>query len=98
MPPITHSNPLEHVLAKVFNATNADHPYCLGFQKAGIAHIDDLLALSKDDLESISWKDSSNVQESLFIGLIISCLIKHDISAFNSLKECCTFSYLLSPP
>jgi hypothetical protein len=22
-------------------------------------------------------------------------LIKHDISAFNSLKECCTFSYLL---
>lgn len=74
MAPATRSNPLDHIL-KVLNAwDDKKHPYHFAFESAGIATIDDLLSLSKEDLKSITWTDSLNVQKSLSIASINTLL------------------------
>ncbi len=51
----TCSNILEHLLVSVLNAGDPDAPHRHAFATAGVASIEDLLELSKDDLKSLVW-------------------------------------------
>ena len=53
--PTTRSDPLEHLLLNVFDAANADHPFCLAVEAAGVVSIEDLLEISKSDWLSLAF-------------------------------------------
>ncbi len=65
--PPTRTDPLEHVLLNVLEAADADDPYRLALAAAGVTTIDDLLSLSKFDLQELTWGDG---QQRLPIGKI----------------------------
>ncbi len=67
MVPPTRTDPLEHVLLNVLEAADADDPYRLALAAAGVNTIDDLLSLSKFDLQELTWGDG---QQRLPIGKI----------------------------
>ena len=67
MVPPTRTDPLEHVLLNVLEAAEADDPYRLALAAAGVITIDDLLSLSKFDLQELTWGDG---QQRLPIGKI----------------------------
>ena len=63
MPTSTRSDPLEHVLVSVLGAGEASHPYRLAMNAAGVHVIDDLMDLSKNDLQSIKWTNPTEDED-----------------------------------
>ena len=74
MAPSTRTDPLEHVLLNVLKANAATDPYRLALSAAGVTTIDDLLDLSKSDLQALSYKDDEGVSHHLPIGKINTIL------------------------
>ena len=70
----THTDPLEHVLLNVLGAENASHPLRLAMNAAAVASIDDLMDLTKPDLQSISWVDNDRIQVTLGIAQVNAIL------------------------
>ena len=77
MAPSTHTDPLEHVLLNVLKANAATDPYRLALSAAGVTTIDDLLDLSKSDLQALCYKDDEGVSHHLPIGKINTILSIH---------------------
>ena len=73
MPP-TRTDPLEHVLLNVLGAANAKHPLHLAMNAAAVVSIDDLMDLTKPDLQSISWVDDSGNDATLGIAQVNAIL------------------------
>ena len=73
MPP-TRTDPLEHVLLNVLGAADAQHPLRLAMNAAAVASIDDLMDLTKPDLQSISWVDDSGNDATLGIAQVNAIL------------------------
>ena len=72
--PSTRSDPLELILHVVLGASEADHLLQHALFQAGVLSIDDLLALSKEDLRSIQWFDDEGEEAALSIGAINTIL------------------------
>ena len=72
MPPATRStDPLQHVLQTVLEATEESDPCCRAMDAAGVETIDDLLGLTREDLKSLTWTNPpSQTSESLPIAKI----------------------------
>ena len=72
--PSTHIDPLEHVLLNVLGADNANHPFHLAMNAAAVASINNLMNLTKPDLQSITWVDDSGDDATLGITQINAIL------------------------
>ena len=88
MVPVTrNTDPLEHLLSTVFNATDPDHRMRLALSAAGCQSIVDVLDLSKEDLKSIEWLNSAKEVQKLRIVEINSLLAVSSWFATQSIKD-----------
>ena len=94
MAPSTCTDPLEHVLLNVLKANAATDPYRLALSAAGVTTIDDLLDLSKSDLQALSYKDDEGVSHHLPIGKINTIL---SICSWFQTQERSTLSFPFAP-
>ena len=88
MVPVTrNTDPLEHLLSTVYNATDPDHRMRLALSAAGCQSIVDVLDLSKEDLKSIEWLNSAKEVQKLRIVEINSLLAVSSWFATQSIKD-----------
>ena len=88
MVPVTRkTDPLEHLLSTVFNATDPDHRMRLALSAASCQSIVDVLDLSKEDLKSIEWLNSAKEVQKLRIVEINSLLAVSSWFATQSIKD-----------
>lgn len=63
--PPTPTDPLEHVLAFVLKAAGTDDPSREALRVAGVADIDDLAELTKEELLGLAWKNPDGTTQAL---------------------------------
>ena len=82
-----NTDPVEHLLSTVFNATDPDHRMRLALFAASCQSIVDVLDLSKEDLKSIEWFNSAKEVQKLRIVEINSLLAMSSWFSTQSIKD-----------